>query len=168
MLRLILMRHAKSSWGNPALDDHDRPLNGRGRRSAVALGNWLREGGYLPDEALSSTARRTRETLAGLKLDMPVRFEPGLYLASPNEMLEGLGTARGRTVLLLGHNPGCAEFAEGIVNARPDHLRFLDFPTGATLVLDLPVDDWAEVDWGTGTPVDFAIPRELTEGGKPT
>lgn len=161
MLRLILMRHAKSSWGDPALDDHARPLNGRGRRSATALGDWLRSGGYLPDEALSSTAQRTRETFAGLKLAAPVRFAQDLYLSSPGEMMQALKSATGEAVLLIGHNPGCADFAESIVANEPDHPRFLDYPTGATLVADLPVQNWADVRWGTGTTVDFVVPRDL-------
>ena len=61
-LRLILMRHAKSSWDSPGLDDHERPLNGRGCRSAKAIGAWLNDHGYLPDLVLSSDAERTRET----------------------------------------------------------------------------------------------------------
>ena len=64
-LQLILMRHAKSSWDDPAAADFDRPLNGRGRRSAKALGHWLRQRGWLPDRVLCSSARRTRETLDG-------------------------------------------------------------------------------------------------------
>ena len=67
-LRLILMRHTKSSWDDPWQGDHARRLNGRGRRSAEALGNWLRAKGHLPDVALSSDAVRTQETFAGLAL----------------------------------------------------------------------------------------------------
>ena len=69
MRRLILMRHAKSSWADPGQRDFDRPLNARGVRSAPLLGAWLRERGHVPDAALVSTARRTRETWAGLGLD---------------------------------------------------------------------------------------------------
>ena len=61
--RLILMRHAKSSWDNPFAEDHQRPLNGRGKRSAKAIGEWLRAQGYLPDQILSSSATRTRELM---------------------------------------------------------------------------------------------------------
>ena len=62
--RLILTRHAKSDWDDPMLDDHDRPLNKRGQRSAAELGEWLHSRGYEPDEVLCSTALRTRETWA--------------------------------------------------------------------------------------------------------
>ena len=69
MLRLILMRHAKSDWSYAGLDDHARPLNKRGRTSAAALGNWLRHNEYIPDHVLCSSAERTGETLLGLGLD---------------------------------------------------------------------------------------------------
>ena len=66
-LRLILMRHAKSSWNKP-VSDHERELNGRGRASARAMGNWLRENDFLPKEALISSSERTRETFEGLEV----------------------------------------------------------------------------------------------------
>ena len=59
---LILTRHAKSSWDAPVASDHDRPLNKRGRKSAPAIGTWLKQNGWLPDEVISSTSARTRET----------------------------------------------------------------------------------------------------------
>ena len=68
MKRLILMRHAKSDWGDPMLPDHDRPLNKRGRRAASALGHWMREAGLRPDQILCSSATRTQETCARLAL----------------------------------------------------------------------------------------------------
>ena len=59
------MRHAKSSWNEP-VSDHERPLNVRGRAAAQAMGNWLRENDFLPEEALISTSERTLETFKGL------------------------------------------------------------------------------------------------------
>lgn len=164
MPRLILMRHAKSDWGSPGLDDHDRPLNARGIRSARALGDWLRAGGRLPDEVLCSTARRTRDTLAGLQLDAPARFLPALYHAAPKTMLDALAGARARTVLMIGHNPGIGILAQFMVAAPPAHDRFDDYPTGATLVVDFPGDGWGTVRPGTGEVLDFVIPRELEDG----
>ena len=82
--RLILTRHAKSAWDDPALDDHDRPLNGRGRRAARELGDWLASRGYLPEEVLCSSALRTRETWATvaatpLEVIPALRILPDLY-----------------------------------------------------------------------------------------
>lgn len=159
--RLILMRHAKSAWGDPGLDDHDRPLNGRGERSARALGTWLRQGGWLPDEVLCSTAARTRATLAGLALDAPARFLPALYHAAPQSMLEALAGATRPSVLMVAHNPGIAFLAEALVAQPPDHGRFADYPTGATLVVEFPAEAWDQVRPGSGRVLDFAVPRDL-------
>lgn len=159
--RLILMRHAKSSWDDPWRDDHARPLNNRGRRSAAALGDWLRSKGYVPDAVLSSDSRRTRETFAGLGLDLTPDFLPGLYHAEAEAMLDVLRDATGRCVLMIGHNPGIADFAARLVTRRPDHARFDDYPTCATLVADFPQTAWPDVTPGTADPRDFVTPREL-------
>ena len=78
-LKLILMRHAKSGWDDP-VEDHDRPLNSRGRISAEVMGKWLQAKGHLPQEALVSTARRTTETFRGLGIaPQKVKFLSSLY-----------------------------------------------------------------------------------------
>ncbi|SDO60219.1 phosphohistidine phosphatase [Lutimaribacter pacificus] len=160
-MRLILMRHAKSDWSSGVTRDHDRPLNARGLRAARAMGDWLRAQGYLPDRVLCSTATRTRETLDGLRIDAPVSFETGLYHASPDTMLRILHEANGQNVLMIGHNPGIAELAEALVATPPDHPRFFDYPTGATLVVDFQAADWSAVAAGRGASVDFVVPRDL-------
>ena len=160
-LKLILMRHAKSSWSTPSLIDHDRPLNGRGRRSAEAMGDWLRRNNHLPDQVLTSTSRRTLETFERLKLDLLADEIHALYHASPETMLSALQTATRRSVLMLGHNPGIAEFAARLVSTHPLHDRFDDYPTCATLIATFPTEDWAKVGYGSGTAVDFITPREL-------
>ncbi|WP_170787567.1 SixA phosphatase family protein [Ruegeria lacuscaerulensis] len=163
-LTLILSRHAKSSWGNPTLDDHDRPLNKRGRKSAQAVGAWLQQHNLVPDEVLSSTSARTRETWDRMGLQAEkICFHRTLYLAEPEEMLIELSGATEPTVLMLGHNPGIAEFASRIVRRAPDHARFHDYPTGATTIIRFGITDWADIDWHSGDVQDFAIPRELLE-----
>ena len=163
MLRLILMRHAKSAWSHLDLSDHDRPLNNRGKASAAALGDWLRVKSYLPDQVLSSTAARTGQTLLGLGLtNAPqIQFVGALYHAEARDMLEVLHLAKDPCVLMIGHNPGICEMAHRLVDDTPLHDRFHDYPTGATLVCEFDVDSWAEIDWFQGTVVDFVIPREL-------
>jgi len=162
MKRLILMRHAKSSWGDSSVADHARPLNGRGRVSARVVGDWLRARGYIPDQAFSSDAKRTRETFAGLKIACDTQFLRSLYHAEPEEILHVLRRATGDSVLMLGHNPGIGWFAQSIVSEAPPHPRFYDYPTCATLIAEFDVDDWDEIGTGTGKAVDFVIPRELT------
>jgi phosphohistidine phosphatase len=160
MRRLILIRHAKSDW-SLALDDHARPLNNRGRRSAPLIGAWLRDRGYLPDDVLCSDALRTRETLAGLGLAAPVTYTRMLYLAEAEDILKVLCAAEGATVALIGHNPGIGEFAARIVADPPDHPRFDDYPTAATLVAEFDIDTWDKADFGAARAADFVTPREL-------
>lgn len=158
---LILTRHAKSSWNTPDLADHDRPLNDRGTRSAKALGDWMRAKGWLPDQVISSSSKRTRETFAGMGLDVSADFTDALYHVTHSQMLRVLSQATGRTVLMLAHNPGVAEFAEELVITPPDHPRFSDYPTGATLVTQFDIDSWEDVSWTGGTVLDFTVPRDL-------
>lgn len=160
-LQLILMRHAKSSWSDAGLSDHERPLNKRGQQSSIALGDWLVQRGWLPDMVLCSTSRRTRETLDGLQLRVPVRFEPALYQATAETMFSVLKTLGTQSVLVLGHNPGIAEFAGCALRTAPSHPRFADYPTGATLVARFPVEDWRVLEFGSGEALDFVIPRDL-------
>lgn len=160
MPRLILMRHAKSSWSHPDLNDFERPLNARGRASATAMGQWLRDRGFVPDEVLCSSAERTGETFLRLGLDTPVSYSRSLYHASAQRIQDAVRRATGRVVLMIGHNPGIGEFAERLVKQPPQHPRFLDYPTCATLVADMECA-WSEVCWDSGRVVDFTIPREV-------
>lgn len=160
---LILMRHAKSSWSDPGQSDHDRPLNKRGKRSARALGGWLRGHGHTPDQILCSSAVRAQLTCQGLELGLPAPAVPALYLAEPEAMLQVLQKATGRCVLMIGHNPGIGDFARRILSQPPQHDRFADYPTGATLVAGFDVPGWAQAGWHSGTPIDFIVPRALTD-----
>ena len=166
--RLILTRHAKSDWDDPSLPDQERPLNARGRRSARALGDWLASRGYDPEEVLCSSALRTRQTWdcvaqAVFETRPDLRIEPALYQAAPETMLRVLKTATASTVMMIGHNPGIAWFARDLMLAQPDHPRFEDYPTGATLVARFDIDDWNTLQPGTGRFEAFVTPRDLIE-----
>lgn len=163
MKTLILMRHTKSDW-SISESDHNRVLNPRGIRSARALGDWLRGAGHVPDRALVSSARRTRESIGLLALDCPATFQRALYLAEPEVMLHQLRQASGDTVLMLGHNPGICALAHDLTADAPHHPRWHDFPTGATLVARFDVQGWSKVTTRTGQCVDFITPRDLTDG----
>jgi phosphohistidine phosphatase len=164
-LRLILMRHAKSSWDDPDLPDRDRPLNARGQRAARALGEWLASRGHQPDGVLCSSARRTIETWEGIAPALPDAPTPqlleALYQADPDTILSCLRQASGRCVLLLGHNPGIAALAASLPKEPPLGPSFAHFPTGATLVLAFEAVGWAEIAPGDGRVLDFIVPRDL-------
>ena len=165
MKRLILTRHAKSSWDDPAMADHDRPLNARGKAAAVDLGQWLASRGYTPGQVLCSDAARTRETWATIARSFTaapeVELKPALYHASADVMLAVLHHAVADTVMIIGHNPGIAEFAERLVAHAPINPEFQRYPTGATLVADFDIESWSGLTLGTGIVDDFMIPKEL-------
>jgi phosphohistidine phosphatase len=164
-LHLILTRHAKSSWDNPKLPDHERPLNKRGRLCATTLGEWLATRGYVPDQILCSSANRTRETCDLISKAMPDQIEADLvkelYSASAEQMLEILKGATGGTVLLIGHNPGCAALATMLAISPPQHERFALYPSAATTVYDFDIEQWADITPGSGIVRDFVVPHDL-------
>jgi len=166
-LSLILTRHAKSDWGTPGVADFDRPLNRRGVRSARAIGRWLSEKGYRPDEVILSGAARTVETWEGMAAALDpapsVKAERKLYEAPAERVLDVLRRAERPVVMLIGHNPGIGEFAGRLASVAPRHARFADYPTGATTVFRFHRDSWSDVGWGEGEVTDFLVPRDLTD-----
>ena len=164
-LRLILTRHAKSAWDDPATGDHARVLTARGRRSAPLIGAWLAANGYEPDLALVSDAARTRETWAliakALPAPVPARILPALYLAGPELILRALQSASGTCVMLIGHNPGIADAAALLLDKPLSGADFARYPTAATLVADFDLPDWSTLRFGAGKARDFVIPRLL-------
>lgn len=158
--RLILMRHAKSDWTHD-LEDHERPLNTRGQLAAETMGQWLRLNEYLPDEVFSSTSERTKETFECLALDAKPNYLSRLYLAGPETMMNTLHRASGHTVLLIGHNPGIADFAHQAVARVPNHAKFSSYPTLATLIVDFGIKDWKDLQPGSGIVADFIVPKDL-------
>ena len=165
MKRLILTRHAKSAWDDPLTPDHDRPLNDRGKTAAADLGQWLASRGYIPGEVLCSDAMRTRKTWSGIAPALPgspvLELKPALYHAGPDVMLAVLRHATHDTVMIIGHNPGIAEFAARLVVHPPLNAEFARYPTGATLVVDFNVENWTMAGFGAGTAVDFIVPKEI-------
>ncbi len=162
--RLILTRHAKSSWDDPTADDHDRPLNKRGRDAARDIGEWLVQHDYIPDLVLLSSSARTNETweiMAELMPEAPkVRSERALYLASPDQMLGVLHKVTdAKTVMMVAHNPGSALMAGALAANPPHHPRFAQYPTAATTVFQFDVANWGEVAWNGGDVLAFTIPR---------
>ncbi len=163
--KLILIRHAKSSWDDPEMSDHDRPLNTRGRRAAPLIGRWLADQGICPEQALCSTAARTQETWKLIAEALPGAAEAdllaGLYLADPAQMLHHLRGASADCVAMIAHNPGTARLAWSLAKAPPNHAGFGHYPTGATTVMDFEIADWSELTQAQGIVRQFAVPRDL-------
>ncbi|HEY6890145.1 MAG TPA: histidine phosphatase family protein [Solirubrobacter sp.] len=159
--RLYLLRHAKSSWKDPGLADHDRPLSGRGRRAAAALAVHLAQERIRPELVLCSTALRTRETYERLEAALetaPVHFERRLYAASADDLLELLRTVPDQfaTALVIGHNPGLEELALQLARPSParDALQ-AKFPTAALATLELTSSSWSELAPGCASLIAY-------------
>jgi phosphohistidine phosphatase len=166
--RLLLLRHAKSSWDEPGLPDAERPLAPRGRRAAAALGARLARRRVRIDRVLCSPSRRTRETLALLALDPapPVVFPEALYLASARTLLTRLRRLphRVRCVLVIGHDPGLEHLARSLAErGRKQAMRrlALGFKTGALAELRAPDDGWRALAPGAAYLERFTRPKDL-------
>ena len=162
-LTLILARHAKSD--HPAgVDDHDRPLNDRGRADAPRMGAWLAQRGHVPEAVLCSTANRAVQTWEGLReggIDAPIDFDRQIYHAAPATIADLLSGREGRCLMVVGHNPGIGFLAARLASDPPDAGAFLRYPTCAVTVLRFDAESWDEAMNGTGEVVDFAAPRDL-------
>jgi phosphohistidine phosphatase len=175
--QLFVLRHAKSSWDDPGLDDHERPLAPRGQRAVKLLAAHMREHGIKPEQVLCSSARRTLETCEGVDAGGEVVVEPELYDASGGGVLERLRRVPETTqsVMLIGHNPALQVLLLCLTGANGDSGRLSDgdaghdsmlaeiqrkFPTGAlaTLTFDCA---WNELSPGRAKLVDLVRPRDL-------
>ncbi len=170
MKTVYFLRHAKSSWDDPSLADYDRPLAGRGRKAAPAMGLYMHERGWIPDKILCSGARRARETLDAVASPWsgcpPVEIRDDIYHGGPDTLLRlirSLPDTLG-TVLLVGHNPALEEAALSLAPSGDPKVRQRmaeKYPTGALAVVDLPVNSWKEVREGTGYLRAFVRPKDL-------
>jgi phosphohistidine phosphatase len=167
---LLLLRHAKSSWSEPALADHDRPLADRGRRAAELISRYMEDSGIRPALVLCSPARRAQDTLAIVRTrlgsDVEVRFENGIYSADAEEVLGRLQSvpASIASVMVVGHNPALHDLAVALAgDGDHDALSQLrvKFPTGALASLDLGDAEWAALGPGGAFLSALVLPRQL-------
>ena len=171
MTRLLLLRHAKSSWAEPGTADRDRPLNPRGRRAAQYMAQWISQAEFPPERILCSPSRRTRETLAAL---LPHLEQPGdvaildeLYDPLSDDYCETIAAHGGNAncLLLIGHNPTIHTTALRLIgNAEGGDAAQLaaKFPTAALAVIDFD-GSWQQIAARSGSLVAFVRPRELEE-----
>jgi phosphohistidine phosphatase len=149
MKSLLILRHAKSSWSDESLSDHDRPLNDRGKRDAPKVGELLRQLDLAPQRILCSTAKRARKTAAkaGQSCGFAGEIEqrPELYLAPPSAYREALQNLPDEVerAMVVGHNPGLEELLAELTGS-PQHL-----PTAALAHVQLDVERWSDVQDGT-------------------
>jgi phosphohistidine phosphatase len=168
--QLFVLRHAKSSWDEPGLEDHERPLAPRGRRAAKALAEHFRAGGIDPQLILCSSARRTVETLDGIGLPGERVIEDELYSVSPSQLLERLRAIPDEvgSAMVIGHNPTvqvlvlrlAAETGSAELDG-PDLAQVKrKYPTGALATLEFE-GTWSELAPGGARLTAFVRPKQL-------
>jgi phosphohistidine phosphatase len=163
MKTLMLLRHAKSSWKDSDVEDHERPLSKRGKKTAPVMGRLLKKEGLLPDLILSSTAVRARETAKAVAKNAsykgPIELLSSLYLATAGKLLSEASSCAPDSVgrlLLVGHNPGMEDLVE-ILSGRREAL-----PTAALAVFEVGVDRWGQLELGVETKlVKIYRPKEI-------
>jgi phosphohistidine phosphatase len=144
--RLLVLRHAKSSWADSSQDDWHRPLNERGQVEAPRVGDWLRERKLVPDLIISSDAVRARTTAQAVAkaagYAREIVFEPALYLATPGALLDVLNVLPDHldTVMVVGHNPGLEELVRQLTGEA------MGLVTAAIVDIEAPIATWSELD----------------------
>lgn len=165
--RLFVLRHAKSSWDSPRLDDHDRPLAPRGQRALEVMSAYLKTSGVEPQVVLCSSSRRTRETLDGIAVGGEHLIEPALYSATCDQVLARLRELPDgvTAVMLVGHNPTLQMLVLRLSNHEgsgpPDPRRDTvkhKFPTGALATLSFDCA-WSELASGRARLEEFVTPK---------
>lgn len=173
MLQLLLLRHAKSSWDEPGLEDVQRPLNERGRKDAKSMGETMAELGLAPNLVLCSPAERTRQTWdllrASLAKSPPAIFEAALYDFGMGDGLQETIAEQGgvaTSMLVIGHNPSIENLAIRLCDRDSGKLRERmekKYPTGALAVFALPITNWGQLSPGLGRLTHFIRPKDLQE-----
>jgi phosphohistidine phosphatase len=161
--RLLLLRHAKSSWDDPSLADHDRPLAPRGRKAAKLIGEYLRSERIEISLVLCSSARRAGETLVRAQPlgEAAIVIEPGLYGASRSELLDRVHHLSDDidSAMVIGHNPALEDLTLALAQPGTE-LAGGKFPTGALATLTFS-GRWHDLAPGKATLTGFVKPREL-------
>ena len=164
MKLLVLIRHAKSSWDDPQVDDHDRPLNEHGLRNAPEMGKRIRECGVSLDALISSTAMRARTTaeiIAG-SINWPIKrisFDSNLYHASATELQNYVGSLSNdfSGVALFGHNPGMTSLTANLWGLPIDNI-----PTCGMVRLEFLENSWDEVSSAIPVRAQIDFPKNLS------
>ena len=162
MKQLLLIRHAKSDWNDPAQKDFDRPLNNRGHMNAPEMAQRLVKRGIIPQQIVSSPAMRAQTTANyfaeafGFKKST-IQKEPAIYEASANALLKLINKLDNQhnLIALFGHNPGLTHIAENLSGAE-----IYNIPTCGMVLIEFPFDDWEMISYGTGEMVFFDYPKK--------
>ena len=173
VLRLIIMRHAKSSWTDKKLDDFERPLSRRGKEAAPLMGRALAGKKCIPELILCSPARRTRDTLKlaidGMGARPPVVYEEQLYsFGNGDSYLNAISNQKtANPLMVIGHNPSVQNLALRLLGIQDGAMvqRIKGkFPTAAAAIIALPLDEWRQIRTKNeiqGDLEEFLTPKRL-------
>lgn len=168
--QLIILRHAKSDWGDASITDAERPLNERGIEAAKLTGSYMDREGLVPERILCSTATRAQRTLElvtqAWQSPPPVESVAQLYMAEPETLMSLIRSAdeSTRRLMIIGHNPGLAQTVYFLVHDHDpnDAARILvKFPTAGLAVIELETQPWSEVTGGRL--VTFQTPKRIEQ-----
>jgi len=165
---IYLLRHAKSDWGDPNLEDHERPLAPRGERDARRMAKYMRREKIKPDMVLCSPAKRARQTLEllapGFGKKTKTRVEDDLYGASEQDLLQRLSKLPNEvgSVMLIGHNPAMQELALGLAATGSDLERLqANLATCGLATLSIKAAGWSDVQPGSALLTALVTPKDL-------
>lgn len=168
MKQILILRHAKSSWSNPGLEDFDRPLSERGIQDAPRMGKFLRKTGYKPDLVISSPAERAKQTaqlcVEAMKADQQIiKWDNDLYFESALKYIKAIQDASDNIarVMLVGHNP-LVEATVTALSGGKNH-SILRMPTAALVCLESYAVKWSDISYGSCQLKWMMIPRVVKE-----
>jgi len=169
---LMILRHAKSSWKDINVNDHERPLSNRGYKNAVAMSNYLKQQSIKPNLIICSTAKRAKLTLKPIINIWPeiiIKYEECLYFGPEEEIISLIKSLEpGKIPLIIGHNPSL----ENLINlfAIPEELNKVSFkglkykfPTGSLVCLEFNSNKWNHIEKYSAIITTFTQPRELKD-----
>ena len=167
MLRLCLLRHMDTAWALPGQKDIERLLNDSGNEDLQIVRKWIKDRALTPGHVFCSPAARTRQTLEGLmpafEGEPDISFVDDLYTGFVGEYLDCIvNHDAAEPLMIIGHNPTCASLAN-LLAAEGDSEALstvsYTYPTGALAIIDFDISNWSELKEGTGTLIDFLMPR---------
>lgn len=179
MLRLYILRHAKSSWALPGVSDFNRGLNERGNKDISKIARMMIEKSYIPEQIYCSSSVRTSKTINGIKDEiqnsiscensqslMPIEYIENLYSGTIDNYFNILRSHQndGQSLMLVGHNPTCHSLASQLItDGKKKALEAIafNFPTGALAVIDIKSASWADIENKSGYLRDLVLPRKL-------
>jgi len=163
MKTLYIVRHAKSSWDYPDLDDIDRPLNKRGKKNAPQMGKILASRGISPSAMISSPAKRAHTTAKKIASEInfkksDITIDPKLYHGELGDMIQLIKSVNNdfESIMIFGHNPGFTSLANNLTGEN-----IYNIPTCGIVAIEFDTDDWITIGSDSGKMLFFDYPKKF-------